>query len=176
MRKQVNKAILYCKNNSNNTNYYAITMRSKPKAPFTMPFYSNKMQPLYCKQKYELAVDNFDNLYLANQARSGNLESILRSHIYYFYYELETAVFFNNMKMPKHNYLYLYLNYFYYGNKRLNLTMIPNHANKYYGNNQDFKNVKVCTIILIGCMTLALKVLAMLTLSMGTLILEEFII
>ena len=35
---------------------------------------------------------------------------------------------------------------------------------------KDVKIMKNCTIIIIGCMTLTLKVLAMLTLSMGTLI------
>ena len=39
----------------------------------------------------------------------------------------------------------------------------------------DAKCIKICTIILIGMMTLALKVLAMFTLSMGTLFLESVI-
>ena len=40
---------------------------------------------------------------------------------------------------------------------------------------RDVKCIKICTIILIGMMTSALKVLAMFTLSMGTLILECYL-
>ena len=41
--------------------------------------------------------------------------------------------------------------------------------------NKDVKVMKICTIILISMMTLALKVIAMFTLSMGTLILECYL-
>ena len=41
--------------------------------------------------------------------------------------------------------------------------------------NKDVKFMKICTIILIIVMTLALKAFAMFTLSMGTLILESVI-
>ena len=49
-------------------------------------------------------------------------------------------------------------------------------AGHYLLGNKDVKIMKNCTIILIGCMTLALKVLAMFTLSMGTLILKSTIL
>ena len=42
--------------------------------------------------------------------------------------------------------------------------------------NKDVKIMKNCTIILIGCMTLALKVLAMFTLSLGILILKSAVL
>ena len=42
--------------------------------------------------------------------------------------------------------------------------------------NKDFKFMKISTIILIGMMTLALKVIAMFTLGMGILILESVIL
>ena len=41
--------------------------------------------------------------------------------------------------------------------------------------NRDVRFMKVCTIILIGMMTLALKVLALFTLSMGALIFESIL-
>ena len=42
--------------------------------------------------------------------------------------------------------------------------------------NKDVKIIKICTIIFIGIMTLALKVLAMFTLSMGILFLKSVIL
>ena len=172
-------------------------MMSKPKAPFIVPFYNSKKEPLHYKPKYELSVDNFGNLYLANHARYSDLECILGSHIYYEY----IAIIFNKLKMmklelepkpkPKHDYIF-------YGNKlktkllnlnnlknlkklQKNLAVQPNHekiflssfeynllnkhvehldqqmgAGHYLLGNKDVKIIKNCTIILIGCITLAL--------------------
>ena len=46
-------------------------------------------------------------------------------------------------------------------------------AGHYLLGNKDVKIMKNVTIILIGCMTIALKVLAMFTLSMGSLTLKR---
>ena len=62
--------------------------------------------------------------------------------------------------------------------------MLPNHveysdqqmdAGQSILSNKDIKFMKTCTIIFIGTMILALRVLAMFTLSMGTLTLESTI-
>ena len=53
------------------------------------------------------------------------------------------------------------------------LPMLPNSEES--GGAKDVKFMKIYTVILIGAMTLALKVLAMFTLSMGTLIFESVI-
>ena len=53
-----------------------------------------------------------------------------------------------------------------------NLAVQPNHARHYLLSNKDVKMKKNFTITLIGCMILVLKVLAMFTLSMSTIILK----
>ena len=179
--------ILYGKINSDNANYHAIIMMPKVNAPIHSCKKATHPLPIH-KSSKPRSLKHFS---MTNRESYDYLDNILRLSFNLLQslerLETETAIYFNKMESLENNNLK--------NIKKLkkNLAVQPNHEkiflsrfehnlwNKHVEHlehldqqmgaghsllgNKDVKIMKKCTIILIGCMTLALKVLAMFTLS-----------